>query len=74
MKYEYWFANIKGLGNKEKFQIRSSIKTAEELYYMEENGGGRRMSILPAVFRPIQSAAQPSRALVVSAVVSSSFS
>lgn len=36
MKYEYWFANIKGLGNKEKFQIRSSIKTAEELYYMEE--------------------------------------
>ena len=36
MKYEYWFANIKGLGNKEKFQIRSSIKKAEELYYMEE--------------------------------------
>lgn len=36
MKYEYWFANIKGLGNKEKFQIRSRIKTAEELYYMEE--------------------------------------
>lgn len=36
MKYEYWFANIKGLGNKEKFQIRSSIKCAEELYYMEE--------------------------------------
>lgn len=36
MKYEYWFANIKGLGNKEKYQIRSSIKCAEELYYMEE--------------------------------------
>lgn len=36
MKYEYWFANIRGLGNKEKFQIRSSIKCAEELYYMEE--------------------------------------
>ena len=36
MKYEYWFANIKGLGNKEKFQIRSSIKCAEALYYMEE--------------------------------------
>lgn len=36
MKYEYWFANIKGLGNKEKYQIRSRINSAEELYYMEE--------------------------------------
>lgn len=38
VKYEYWFANIKGLSNKEKYQIRSSIKRAEELYYMEEKG------------------------------------
>ena len=38
VKYEYWFANIKGVGNKEKYQIRSSIKCAEELYYMEEKG------------------------------------
>lgn len=36
MKYEYWFANIKGLSNKEKYCIRSSVKCAEELYYMEE--------------------------------------
>lgn len=36
MKYEYWFANIKGIGNKAKQQIRSCVKTAEELYYIEE--------------------------------------
>lgn len=36
MKYEYWFANIKGIGNKTKQQIRSRVKTAEELYNIEE--------------------------------------
>lgn len=36
MKYEYWFANIKGIGNKTKEQIRSKVKTAEELYNIEE--------------------------------------
>ena len=36
MKYEYWFANIKGIGNKAKQQIRSKVKTAEELYNIEE--------------------------------------
>jgi len=36
MKYEYWFANIKGIGNKAKRQIRSRVKSAKELYYMEE--------------------------------------
>ncbi len=36
MKYEYWFANIKGIGNKTKEQIRSEVKTAEELYNIEE--------------------------------------
>lgn len=36
MKYEYWFANIKGIGNKTKQQIRSKVKTAEELYNIEE--------------------------------------
>lgn len=36
MKYEYWFANIKEIGNKIKRQIRSKVKTAEELYNIEE--------------------------------------
>ena len=36
MKYEYWFANIKGIGNKTKAQIRSKVRTAEELYNIEE--------------------------------------
>lgn len=37
MKYEYWLANIKGIGNKQKKWIRSAIKSAEELYYIEEH-------------------------------------
>lgn len=36
MKYDYWFANIKGLRNKDKINIRARIKTTEELYYIEE--------------------------------------
>lgn len=36
MKYEYWFANIKGLGNKAKRQIRNRFQDARELYYIEE--------------------------------------
>lgn len=36
MKYEYWFANIKGIGNKGKREIRNRFKRAEELYYIEE--------------------------------------
>lgn len=35
MKYEYWFANLK-LTCKQKLEIRQVIKTAEELYYIEE--------------------------------------
>ena len=35
MKYEYWFANLK-LSCKRKLEIRQVIKTAEELYYIEE--------------------------------------
>lgn len=35
MKYEYWFANLK-LNCKRKLEIRQVIKTAEELYYIEE--------------------------------------
>ena len=35
MKYEYWFANLK-MSCKKKMEIRQVIKTAEELYYIEE--------------------------------------
>ena len=36
MMYEYWFANIKGLSNKQKTHLRGEVSCAEELYYMEE--------------------------------------
>lgn len=35
MMYEYWFANLK-LSCKRKLEIRQVIKSAEELYYIEE--------------------------------------
>ena len=35
MKYEYWFANLK-MSCKKKLEIRQVIKTAKELYYIEE--------------------------------------
>lgn len=35
MKYEYWFANLK-LSSKRKQEIRQVLKSAEELYYIEE--------------------------------------
>ncbi len=36
MKYEYWFANIKGISAKKKEDIRRQMKSAEELYNIEE--------------------------------------
>ena len=36
MKYEYWFANLMKLSCKRKLEIRQVIKSAEELYYIEE--------------------------------------
>lgn len=36
MKYEYWFANIKGISNKRKQMIRQGMKSLEKLYYIEE--------------------------------------
>lgn len=36
MKYEYWFANIAGIGNKQKRIIREQVKSAKDLYYIEE--------------------------------------
>lgn len=35
-KYEYWFANIKGVGNRTKRRLRECMKTAKEIYYIEE--------------------------------------
>lgn len=42
MKYEYWYANITGISNREKIQLRSSIKSAEELYHIEETELAKR--------------------------------
>lgn len=36
MKYEYWFANLMKISCKRKMEIRQVIKSAEELYYIEE--------------------------------------
>ena len=35
-KYEYWFACMPGVGNAKKRKLREGMKTAEELYYIEE--------------------------------------
>lgn len=36
LKYEYWFANIKGITNSRKYEIRKSINELKTLYYIEE--------------------------------------
>lgn len=36
MKYEYWFANIKGITNSRKIEIRKKFQSAEELFNIEE--------------------------------------
>lgn len=36
MKYEYWFANLKGIPAKEKYRIRSLFPSAKDIYYIEE--------------------------------------
>ena len=36
MKYEYWFANLKGISNNRKMEIRKHFQSAEELFYIEE--------------------------------------
>ena len=36
MKYQYWFANIQGISCKKKLFLLSHVKSAEELYYIEE--------------------------------------
>lgn len=36
MKYEYWFANLNGISNRRKREIREKVTNLEELYYIEE--------------------------------------
>ena len=36
MKYEYWFANLKGISNRRKREIREKATNLKELYYIEE--------------------------------------
>lgn len=38
MKYEYWLANIGGIGNQKKRELREKAGCAKELYYIEETG------------------------------------
>ncbi len=41
MKYEYWFANIKGMTSRRKWEIRNAFTTLEELYNIEETEAKR---------------------------------
>ena len=36
MQYEYWFANLKGISDKRKREIRAQFPSAQALYYIEE--------------------------------------
>lgn len=36
MKYEYWFANLNGISDRRKREIREKVTNIEELYYIEE--------------------------------------
>ena len=36
-KYEYWFANIKGLTARNKRKLREKIQFVEELYRMKDD-------------------------------------
>ena len=38
MKYEYWMACLKGIASSKKMLLRKRVKTAEDLYYIEETG------------------------------------
>lgn len=41
MKYEYWFANLNGISNRRKKEIREKVTNVEELYYIEETALNR---------------------------------
>ena len=36
MKYEYWFANIKGITGRRKLEIRNMFQSSKDIYYIEE--------------------------------------
>ena len=36
MRYEYWFANIKGISNRRKIEIRKYFQNIEELFGLDE--------------------------------------
>ena len=36
MKFEYWFANVKGISNRRKIEIGERFPELEELYYLDE--------------------------------------
>lgn len=36
MKYEYWFANIKGINNRRKIEVRNYFQRIEELFFLDE--------------------------------------
>ena len=40
MKYEYWFANIKGISNRRKVEIREKFSVIKELYCLDEEKMG----------------------------------
>ncbi|MGO5051193.1 DNA-processing protein DprA [Lachnospiraceae bacterium LCP25S3_G4] len=43
--YEYWFANVRGISNQRKIQLRQSVKKIEELYYIEETSLRQLLSL-----------------------------
>lgn len=36
MKYEYWFAGIKGVSDQKKIRLKEAFSSAESIYYIEE--------------------------------------
>ena len=36
MKYEYWFANLKGISSRRKMEIRQKVTSLEPIYNIEE--------------------------------------
>ena len=37
MKYEYWFAGIKGVSDQKKIRLKEVFSSAESIYYIEED-------------------------------------
>lgn len=52
--YEYWFANIQKLSNRKKKSIRKKVKSAKDLYYIEETRMNHLMQLTDQDFLVIQ--------------------